>query len=60
VELGDVIAGTNDWTQVEKMFKVPPGANLIVVQPRQLPSEKFDNKIDGEAWVDAVSLTRIR
>jgi hypothetical protein len=42
------------------MFKVPPGANLIVVQLRRLPSEKFDNKIDGEAWVDAVSLTRIR
>jgi hypothetical protein len=53
------LTGTNDWTPLEKKFTVPPGANLIAVQLCRIPSEKFDNKIDGEAWVDAVSLTRI-
>jgi len=54
------LTGTNDWTQMEKTLTVPPGVNLIAVQVRRLPSEKFDNKIDGEAWVDTASLTRIR
>jgi hypothetical protein len=54
------LTGTNDWTQLEKTLTVPPGANLVVVQLRRLPSEKFDNKIGGEAWVDAVSLSHIR
>jgi hypothetical protein len=54
------LTGTNDWSQLEKTFKVPPDTNLIVVQLCRIPSEKFDNKIGGEAWVDTVSLTRIR
>jgi hypothetical protein len=54
------LTGTNDWTPLEKTFTVPHGVNLIAVQVSRLPSEKFDNKIGGEAWVDAVSLTRIR
>jgi hypothetical protein len=53
------LTGTNDWTPLEKTFTVPPGTNLIAVQVSRIPSEKFDNKIDGEAWVDTVSLTRI-
>ena len=54
------LTGTNDWTPLEKTFKVPPSSNLIVVQLCRTPSWKFDNKIAGEAWVDRVSLTRIR
>jgi hypothetical protein len=53
------LTGTNDWTPLEKTFTVPPGTNLIAVQVSRIPSEKFDNKIDGEAWVDTVSLAHI-
>ena len=51
------LTGTNDWTPLEKKFTVPPGVNLIAVELCRVPSEKFDNKIAGEAWVDTVSLS---
>jgi hypothetical protein len=53
------LTGTNDWTPLEKTVEILPGTNLIAVQVSRIPSEKFDNKISGEAWVDTVSLTRI-
>jgi hypothetical protein len=46
------LTGTNDWTPLEKTLTVPPGTNLIAVQVSRIPPEKFDNKTDGEAWVD--------
>jgi len=52
------LTGTNDWTKIEKTLTIPPGTNVIAVQLCRLPSWKFDNKIDGEAWLAGVSLTR--
>jgi hypothetical protein len=54
------LTGTNDWTQIETTLKVPPDTNVIALQLCRRPSRKFDSRISGEAWVDSVSLTRIR
>jgi len=53
------LTGTNDWTRIERRFRVPAGTNLIKVQVCRRPSLKFDNKIRGNAWIDAVSLRNI-
>lgn len=53
------LTGTNGWTQLEETLNVLSGTNLIEVRLCRIPSRKFDNRIEGEAWVDAVSLTRI-
>jgi hypothetical protein len=50
------LTGTNDWTRTESRFRVPAGTNLIKIQVCRRPSSKFDNKIRGDAWVDAMSL----
>jgi hypothetical protein len=54
------LTGTNDWTRMETRFQVPPGTSLIKVQVCRRRSSKFDNKIRGEAWVDAMSLRAVR
>jgi hypothetical protein len=50
------LTGTHDWARVEKTFLVPSGTNLVTVQVARNASLKFDNKITGVAWIDAVSL----
>ena len=50
------ILGTQDWTRMEANVTLPPG--LALVQIRREASEKFDNKIRGTVWVDAIALDR--
>ena len=50
------LIGTNDWTPLETIFSVPPSTNLVTVQVFRQPSLKFDNKIAGTAWIDAVTI----
>ena len=50
--------GTHDWTRVEAAITVPADTilNIQVVRPSSL---KFDCKIKGTVWLDAVSLRRL-
>jgi hypothetical protein len=48
--------GTHDWTRVETVFDVPR-TSLLQVQITRRPSQKFDNKIEGKAWIDSVALS---
>lgn len=50
------LTGTHDWTKVESVFEVAHTMLLRVDITRQ-PSRKFDNKIEGKAWVDSVELS---
>jgi hypothetical protein len=50
------LTGTHNWTRVEKTFLVPSETNLVTVQVTRNASLRFDNKITGVAWIDAVSL----
>jgi len=50
------VIGTNGWTPLETIFSVPPSVDLVTVQVFREPSLKFDNKIAGTAWIDAVTI----
>ncbi len=53
------VVGTADWKTVEKRLLVPPQTSLLEVQVIREPSLKFDNKIGGTVWIDAVRLERV-
>ena len=53
------LRGTNDWTRLEKRCRIRAGTRLILVQVCRTPSWKFDNKIQGEAWLDDISLKAV-
>ena len=50
------LTGTNDWRPLETTFSVPASLDLVPVQLFREPSLKFDNKIAGAAWIDAVTI----
>lgn len=52
----DPLNGTHDWTKVERVFEVDR-TRLLQVEIIRRPSSKFDNKIEGKAWVDSVELS---
>jgi tetratricopeptide (TPR) repeat protein len=51
------IAGSTLWQDVELKFTAPGGCKAVMVGIKREKSEKFDNKISGDAWVDSVTLT---
>ena len=51
------LTGTNSWTPMELTFDVPPGVHQLSVSICRDPSRKFDNKINGTAWITEVTLT---
>lgn len=50
--------GSSDWQKVEQAISVAGGTDLIVLRVLRQPSRKFDSKVSGTVWVDAVSLVR--
>ena len=50
------LIGNNPWKKLEKRFRVPPGTRVVEVRVVRRGSLKFDNKISGTAWIDAVKL----
>jgi hypothetical protein len=51
---------THDWTEVDRLVRIPTATRLVTVQVVRQASMKFDNKIRGTAWVDDVSLAPSR
>lgn len=51
----EALTGTHDWVNVTAAFTVP-AAQLIEIRIVRNPSSRFDNKIRGTVWVDAVAL----
>lgn len=54
------MTGTRGWTLVDRVIQLPAQTNIATVELCRNPSEKFDNKIAGSAWIDQIALTRIR
>jgi tetratricopeptide (TPR) repeat protein len=48
--------GTSPWSAIDRDLVVPPATRLLLVQVIRQPSLKFDNKVDGTAWVDELKL----
>jgi hypothetical protein len=56
----EALAGTHDWTRVERTFEVAPETRIVGVEVFRRRSERFDSKIAGSAWVDSLALTPVR
>lgn len=54
------IGGTHDWTRIDEAVAIPSNTNIVTVEVCRTPSQKFDNKIAGSAWIDDVSLASTR
>ena len=50
------LIGSQPWALDELDFTTGPHTRVIEIALRRLPSQKFDNKIQGTVWVDEVSL----
>ena len=55
----EVYTGTVDWTQARVAFDTPPGCSYVGIRLRRYKSEKLDNLISGEAWIDNVRLINL-
>lgn len=54
------LTGSHDWTLLERVFEVRPQTRLVRVELFRDPSSRFDNKIEGRAWIDSVELVPAR
>jgi tetratricopeptide (TPR) repeat protein len=52
--------GSAPWLEVEHDLFVPSGTRLLQIQVIRQSSMKFDNKVSGTAWIDALKLEPIR
>ena len=51
--------GSEPWTLEESNFAVGPKTHLLLVSLVRKASEHLDNKINGTAWADDISLTPV-
>jgi hypothetical protein len=51
-----VILGSRDWTDEAFSFRTPQNCRMARIGLRRNESLKFDNKIAGNVWLDAVTL----
>jgi hypothetical protein len=51
--------GSMPWSPVDHDLVVPPATRLLQVQVIRQPSMRFDNKVDGTAWIDDLRLEPI-
>jgi len=50
------LTGDNDWTEQAAEFTPATGVHFVRVLVYRTPSQRFDNKLAGSAWVDDVSI----
>jgi hypothetical protein len=53
----EVVTGTNGWRPLELEFTTPAACSLIKIGIKREQSEKFDNKISGDVWLDEFRMT---
>lgn len=51
------LTGTNQWTLMQTKVVTGRATHFLDVRVRRFPSQLFDNKLSGTAWIDDVSLT---
>lgn len=52
----EVLTGSNFWKELSVEFEVPSDCGAVIVAVRREKSNKFDNKIEGTAWIDGMTL----
>lgn len=50
------VTGTNLWKRMELEFTTPQNCKAVRVGIRREKSDKFDNKIGGDVWIDSISM----
>jgi len=48
--------GSSPWSSVDYDLLVPPKTRLLRIEVIRQPSMKFDNKVNGTAWIDQLEL----
>ena len=51
--------GTDPWTLEQLDFRTGPNIRIVHVSLRRLPSKKLNNRIQGKAWIDSLSVQRL-
>ena len=51
--------GSSPWSSVDHDLVVSPNIRLLRIDVIRQPSMKFDNKVDGTAWIDELKLEPI-
>ena len=51
--------GTSPWSSFDHDLVVVPNTRIVRIQVIRQPSMKFDNKVDGTAWIDQLKLEPI-
>ena len=51
--------GSSPWSSVDHDLVVAPKTRLLRIEVIRQPSMKFDNKVDGTAWIDDLKLEPI-
>lgn len=52
----EAVTGTSFWRELSVDFETPDGCNAIIIKARREKSVKLDNKIEGTAWIDGITL----
>ena len=51
------VTGTIHWQRMELDFRTPSECSTVTIAIGRERSEKFDNKINGDAWIDSLTMT---
>jgi tetratricopeptide (TPR) repeat protein len=54
------VIGTTLWKRVDLEFTTPRQCKAVTIAVKRERSEKFDNKISGDAWIDSLSMTQTK
>ncbi|MGV8074283.1 MAG: hypothetical protein AB2L11_06995 [Syntrophobacteraceae bacterium] len=52
----EAVTGTTPWTEERLKFEIPDDCEAVQVQVKRKESLKFDSKISGDYWLDALEL----
>jgi tetratricopeptide (TPR) repeat protein len=55
-EIFGQFTGSTSWSSVDHDLIVAPKTRLVRIEVIRQPSMKFDNKVDGTAWIDQLKL----
>lgn len=55
-----VTGTTNLWKDILAEFAIPKDCMAVWLGIRREKSDKFDNRISGNVWIDSVSMTQVR
>lgn len=57
-ERSETITGTVFWREVSLKFHVPPECSALRIKIQRDKSQKLDNKISGNVWIDGITLVQ--